>query len=655
MMNFFRRIMKSKVGGYIAVVFLALIAFAFVAGDLSNTSSTGGSLFGGSGAEVARVGKQRVTTADLQDRAQRVFDRLRQDRPELTMAQFLNEGGLREVLDQLIATRALIVYGEQHGMRISKKLVDAEIAGNPAFADATGNFSQSQFQAMLQQQGVPEKALRDDIVGQIIQQQLLASAGAGTRTPAGMVLPYAAMLLEQRTGEMIAIPSAGFAPTTPPSEAQLKAFYAQHPDDFTLPEQRKLRYVLIGRERFDAQANPTDAELAAAYKAKAAQYAAREARDFSQLILPTEKAAKDMAAKAASGTPLADLARTAGLSATRINDASQATLATQTSADIAKAGFAATKGQLIGPMRTPLGWALLRVEDVRTVAGKTMEQARAELTPELKLTKARQLFATFVNDLDGKLGEGTTLAELAKANGLTIVETPFITAQGRAIKDPAYKPDEAVTAMLKQGFSMGQDDDPQIVSVKPDEQAAILAPGETIPAGPPPFAEGRTAAEIAWRLAQGAGKARAVAEQVTAALNKGQPVAEALKAAGGVSTPRQPLSIRRVEINQQGGRIAPPLQALFSLRAGSAKLVPMENNQGFMIVRLEKIAQEDPRTNVPLLQSTSSGLANVLGNEYARQLVTAIEKDLDVSRNAQAIATVEKALREANGGAPAAP
>jgi len=651
-MNFFRRVMKSKVGGFIAVGFLAVIAFAFIAGDINNMANNGGSILGGGG-EVARVGKQSVSVADLQDRTQRVYERLRQQRPELTMAQFLGEGGLREVLDQMLATKALIAYGEKHGIRISKKLVDAEIAGNPAFADVTGNFSQAQFQAMLQQQGVQERALREDIVGGIIQQQILGAAAAGARTPGGMVLPYAAMLLEQRTGEMIAIPSAAFAPTTPPTEAQLKAFYAAHPDDFTLPEQRKLRYMLVSRERFDAQAAPTDAELAAAYKARAAQYAAREARDISQVILPTEKAAKDLAAKASGGRSLDELAREAGLSATHIDGVNQTTLAGQTNAEIGKAGFAAIKGQLIGPIRSPLGWAVLRVEDVRTIAGKTLEQARAELTPELQLTKSRQLFAAFINDIDGKLGEGSTLAELAKANGLTIVETPFITAQGRAIKDPAYKPDEAVTAMLKQGFSMGQDDDPQVVSVKAEEQAAILAPGERIAAGPPPFAEGKTAAEIAWRLAQGAGKAKAVADQVTAALNKGQPVAEALKAAGGVQTPRQPLSVRRLEINQQGGRIPPPLQALFTLRTNSAKLVPMENNQGFMIVRLEKIAQEDPRSNAQLLQSTSAGLANVLGSEYARQLVTAIEKDLAVSRNATAIASVEKALREANGAAPA--
>ncbi len=66
-------------------------------------------------------------------------------------------------------------------------------------------------------------------------------------------------------------------------------------------------------------------------------------------------------------------------------------------------------------------------------------------------------------------------------------------------------------------------------------------------------------------------------------------------------------------------------------------------------MKLDKIVEEDPRSNAQLMQSTRAGLANVLGAEYAAQLVGAIEKDVNVQRNATAIASVEKALREAGG------
>jgi peptidyl-prolyl cis-trans isomerase D len=649
-MQFFRKLIKSKVGGYVALGFLVLMFFGFAAGDITNIS--GLNMLGGpNAAEAAKIGNQTLTVAQLQERTQRVFERVRQDRPEMTIAQFLAEGGLRQVADEMIAIKAMIAYGDKHGMRVSKKLVDAEIAGNAAFADATGAFSQAQFDAMLAQQRVAEKDLREDLAGQIIQQHILATAGAGVRAPARFVPPYAAMLVEQRIGEAIAVPSVDFAPKAAPSEAVLKAFYAANPDEFMLPEQRKIRYVLIDRARFDAQAAPTQADFAQAYKARAAQYAARTVRSFTQLILPTEAQAKAIAAKAASGRPLAELAREIGLSTTAHADFNTAQLAAHTGAEIAKAGFAAAQGALVGPMRSPLGWTLLRVENVRTIAGTSLEQAKVALAPELKLEKGRQLLADFINRLDGRLGNGETLAEIAQAEALTIAETPLVTAEGRSLRDPAFQPDATTIALLKAGFAMGAEDDPQIVAVKPEEIAALLVPGDIVAAGPPPFAQARAAAEIAWRLSEGAKQASRVANQLNAALNKGVPVDAAIAQAGLAKPLRQPLAVRRIELSQQGAKVPPPITALLALRPGSARVVAVDKSQGFLVVRLEKIVADDPTANPSLMQSARAGISNVLGSEYARALVTAIEQELKVARNPAAFAAVEAALRTANGAA----
>ncbi|MBN8819318.1 MAG: SurA N-terminal domain-containing protein [Sphingomonas sp.] len=650
-MNFFRRLLGSKIGGFIAAAFLGVIALAFVIGDM--TGSGGLNVLGPSSGEVARIGKRTLTVNDLQSRTQMVFERLRREQPEMTMDQFLAQGGLRRVVDDLIASRALVEYGEKHGIKISKALVDAQIAANPAFTDATGNFSESVFRQMLAQQRVSEKDLREDIMAQIVQQQLLSPVAAGTRAPEGMVPPYAAMLIEEREGEVIAIPSSIFAPKTPPSDAQLQAYYRANPVQFSVPEQRKLRYAVVDLTRFEAKATPTDAEIAQAYKAKADTYRARQSRDLSQLILTTEAAAKDAAAKAKSGQPLADVARALGLAATRIDGVDQEKLAAQTSADIAKASFAAAKGAVIGPVRSPLGWSVLRVEDIREIAGKTLEQAKAELIPEIRLTKQKQLFSEFLNDIDGKLGEGSSLAELAKANGLTIVETPLILKDGKALRDVAFKADPALTALLPQGFAMSADDDPQVVPIKPDEQAAILAVGEVVPSGPPPFAEVKAGVQVAWALSQGAGKAREVATQLAAEVGKGADPAAVLAKLGVTQAPRQPIKARRADINQQNGKIPPPLEALFTIKAGATKLLPMDNNQGFLVVRLDKIVPKDPNGIPQLLASTRAGLSNVIGGEYARQFLAGVQKELGVTRNQAAIASVEAALRQANGGGAA--
>ncbi|BAK67258.1 putative peptidyl-prolyl cis-trans isomerase [Sphingobium sp. SYK-6] len=648
-MNFFRRILKSKFGGVFAAVFLGLIALAFVSGDLT---SGGMNLFGPSSAEVAKIGGRTITVNDVQTRTQMVFERMRNENPALTMDQFLAEGGLRNVASEMIAMQSLIAYGEKHGMQISKALIDAEIASNPAFVDATGNFSETVFRQMLAQQGIAEKDLREDIIASIVQRQMLAPVSAGARTPASMVPPYAAMLIEERSGEMISIPSAAFAPSTPPGDAELQAYYRSNPGQFTVPEQRKLRYATVNLSRFEAQAAPTEEELAQAYKARSQEFQARQTRDVSQLILATENAARDAAAKAKAGTPLADVARGLGLAATRMDGQDEKALASQTTPEIAKAVYAAAKDAVIGPVRSPLGWAVVRVEDVRAVPGKTLDQARPELTAEIRKSKEQQLFSAFLNDIDGKIGEGLSFAELAKAHNLTMVETPLVLKDGTALRDPAFKADATLAALLDQGFSMSADDDAQVVSVKPDEEAAILAVEDVVAEGPPPFNEVKSAVQVAWGLSKGAERARQLATQLAAELGKGaDPAAVLAKLGLAQQAERQTLSVRRADINnREDGRIPPPLEALFTIKVGATRLLPLENNQGFSVVRLDKITPNDPSQVPQLLASTRAGLSNVLGGEYARQFMVAVQKELGVQRNESALAAVEKALRSANGG-----
>ncbi|WP_443970935.1 SurA N-terminal domain-containing protein [Sphingobium sp. CR28] len=648
-MNIFRRLIGSKLGGVIALLFIGVIALAFILGDINNNNGTGG-LFGPSSGEVARVGKQSLTVAEVQSRAQQIFEQMRQERPNLTMNQFLAEGGLDQTVDAMIAARAIAAYGEKQGFRVSKALIDAEIARIPAFGDATGKFNEAQFRALLAQRGIQEKDLRADIANQIMEQQIITPARLGAFVPETMVGPYARMLIEQRKGEAVAVPSVRFAPKEPPAENVLRAYYNQNQAEFSVPEQRKLRYMLVERSKFEATATPTEAEIAAAYKSRAAQYAARDSRSFTQLIVPTEAAARDLAAKA-KGSSLSAVASAAGLSTSKLSDIDKAGLTGQSNAALANAAFGAAQGALVGPIRAPLGWTLIHVDEIRSVPARSLADVRAELVAELSKTKAAQAFSDDLSAIDGQIGDGATFAEIAKARGLQILETPMITAQGVKLGDPLYKPDETLNAILKQGFAMGTDDDPQIAPVRSDEVAAIVAVAESTPAGPMPFAQARAGVTVAWTLSQGAAKAKAAADALAKAISSGQSVAQAMAATGLTGSQTQPIEARRGDITRGGAQVPPPLAALFTMKAGTAKVLPLDQKRGFVVVRLDSIVQGDPGAAQQLVAPTRSGLKDVFGEEYAQQLAIAARQEVGVTRNAAAIAAIAKALREANGSA----
>ena len=139
MLGIFRRLLRSRVGVIVGLLFLGTVAFAFAAGDLSNIAQGG---LGGTDTTVAKADGEELAATDLQNRVQRVFDSNRQDNPGLDMRAFVSEGGFDAVMEQMIDNVALRAFADKHGIVVSKRLIDAEIARNPAFQDATGKFSQ---------------------------------------------------------------------------------------------------------------------------------------------------------------------------------------------------------------------------------------------------------------------------------------------------------------------------------------------------------------------------------------------------------------------------------------------------------------------------------------------------------------------------------
>ncbi len=646
MLAMFRAMLRSRVGVVIGLLFLALVALAFAAADLSNMTGT---MFAG-GSTVAEADGQELPGAEVQDRVQRVFDSNRRNNPGLTMQTFLAEGGFENVLQQLIDGITLRAFADDQGIVVSKKLVDADIARNPAFQDATGKFSQRNFELLLQAERIRESALRADISDQILRRQVLLPAAAGARAPDAMSSRYAAILLEERRGTFAAVPSEAFISNAPVTPAQLAAYYRENSDQFARPEQRAVRYVIVNRADLAASASPGEAAIAQYYRQNAAQYGATTTRVLKRLVLPSQAAARDLATKAKAGGSLDTLAQQAGLASTTLDPTAQDALAKDVGAAVAGQVFAAKLNDVVGPVRTDLGWTVYQVTDIRSVAGRTLDQVRAEISAALKERQAREAITTLANKLDEAAADGATFDEIASANGLKGQTTPLLTSEPRDLARPDQPIAPELAPVVKAAFAMEQDDDPQIVQIVPDESFALVAVARVQPAGPPSLDAIRADVERAYRLSEAGKRAKAAAAQIEARAKKGMALDEAIKQAG-VSLPQvSRLATVRGELGRDGRPVPAALVALFSMKQGAVRTVPIEGGQGYMVVRLDGITPGDASGNAELVANTRDALANVLGGEYADQFMRAVAKDVGVSRNDAATARVRSNLLGTGGG-----
>lgn len=642
MLAFFRRALSS----WLAVGLLALIMLAFVA---TGVGAPGGSLTGGPSADaVATVGGKPISVNVISERAQTALRQAREQQPALTMPQFLASiGGLNPLVEQSIGATVLSAWAERHGLTASERLIGSEIATFPAFRGATGKFDENAMNALLNQRRMNFNTFHDDVRDELIRRQLLNPIMAGTRAPDGLLRIYAQSLIDKREG-VIGLVAASPAGIAAPTDQQVADYYRGHIARYSLPERHALRYALIGPESVALPA-PTDAEIAAQYKADAAKYAASETRTIQRVVLPNEAAARAFAAALAKGTGFAQAAAGQGLAAADINagTVTKDAFAASDGAEIAAAAFALPSGGTTAPVKSPLGWSIARVEAIKAVPARSLEQVRPEIAAALTKKKADDALSKLVQQLEDAVADGANFNEVVAKHKLQVVTTPPLLPNGTAPGDPNFRPDPTIAALLKATADSSADDAPTVETIDQNGHFALVGVASVVAAAPVPLAQikPRVAEELVFERA--VARAKTQAQSLLAKIKSGQAPAAAFQAAG-MKAP-QPLSLSQIELSRAGADVPAPIRALFRLAPGKADLVQGPNGSWF-VVKLDRIAPGDAKMLPMVIGATRSELQRGLGDEYAQQFANAARVEVKVKRNPAALGKLEQDLRSGNNG-----
>lgn len=643
MLNIFRKGATSKV----MLVILGIGLFAIVATGFG-TDGMGG--LGGAGPATAgdtlvEVADQKITSTEVSDQVDRQLDRLRQSDPSIDLARLFAEGGYETIIDQLVNTRAMLAFGREQGLGASKRMVDAEIASIPAFENLAGQFDQGAFQRALQSERITEQQLREDIASTLIQRQIMVPVVGSPHVPETMAQRYAALLLEQRSGSVGLVSAKSMAGGDAPTDAEINAFYARNQARYAVPERRTVRYALFGADQVAAAAQPSEAEIQAAYREGQAKYGAQETRSLSQVILPSEAEARALSQRLAGGTRLE---QAAGGNLIRLQNQQRAAFERLASAAVANAAFSAAEGTTTQPVRSPLGFHIVRVDAINRKPATPIENVRAELVAQVGERKRQDALAALVTKIEDALGEGASLEEVAQANGLSVVETPAVTATGA---NPAA-PDQALAAelrpLLRPAFELTADEDPLVETLSPT-QFAIMKVGQIIPAAPPALAQIRDRVRADLIRDRASARARQLAQQLADRINRGTAPAQAF-AGAGVPVQSQRISARRIDIARPGQPVPPPLVMMFSLPKGRARILEAPNGAGWFVVHTETTVPGNAAGQPQLVQATRTQFERILGEEYGAQFARAVQTGLEVERNEAKIRSLKQQLQ--SGAAP---
>ncbi len=639
MLGFFRRFSKSPIG----IGIFALILLAFVITLYEGKSGFGGSSLM-SGSSIVSVGGQTVDEAEMTRRAQNQLDGERQRNPAINMSKFLAAGGLEKTIDLTATGRALQLFAEQQGMVASKKLIDGAIASIPAFYGPTGKFDPATFQQVLSQRKLTEAMLRGDFAREALTKALAIPVAGAARVPEGLVQPYASLLLETREGQIAAVPSAAYLPLAAPSDAELHAFYNANIARYTVPQRRVIRFATFSKSRVASGASATDAEIQKLYEADATTYAAREKRSFTQLIVPTQAQANDLLSKVKGGISIADAAKLAQRDAIAVPTTDENAFVQLTGLKVAAAAFAAPLGGFATVERSGLGFHIVKVDTVATVAATPLSAVRAKLAAEITTQKETRAIANFVGEIEDAVGNKATFDDVVKKYGLTATTTPPLTGDGRAADVAGYAAPPEIMTVIAGAFQAEPNDEASVAALPKDAGYVFWKLDRTVPAAPKPLAAVRELVIADVRIDKGSKAAKVAADAIAAAVNAGTPLAQALRKAGVALPAPKPAKARRLDLAQAQGKVPPPLALMFAMAEKRARVLQVGDQQGWYIVYLDKIEHGDARTAPGLIQATQQQLSGAIGDEYVQQFAAAVRAGVGVKKNDAAIARLKANL-----------
>lgn len=642
MLGFFRSITKSRFGVAFALIFLGLIALSFAGADISGARLGGG----GNADRAITVGSVHISASELQKAVTNALDNARADNPTLSMKDFIAQGAMEGVVENLVDRVALMEWAKKSGvgMGVSDLLVDGEIAKMPAFQGADGKFSQASYKALLAQRGIPDTVLRDDLAKGLIARQVLIPAGLGASMPLASAIRYTAILKESREGSIQFIPSSAFAPKQLPSDAELATFYRANAGQYQRQERRTIRYAIFDDAAIKTVAAPSDAEIQTRYKLNAPSFAPSETRSFTQVIVPTEPAAKALAAEIAAGKSIEAAAGAKGLSASKQTAIARAKLESEASQAVAAAVFSGSQGKLAAPAKGALGWYVMRVDSVIQNPGKSLDQARAEIVTAISAEKRRTALSDISAKVEEQFSNGTGLADAAKSIGINLIVTDPLQADGTVPGNPGIKPNADVTPLIQTVFGMEREGQPQVAELQAGARYVIFDVGQIIPAAAPPLAEVRDKVMADFTMARGYGAAKAASDKLLAALKRKVPLADAVKGLDVALPTAEPVSMSRQQLTALQPKVPATLALLFAMAQGTSKPLEVPGKAGWLIVTLNKIVPGEVAPNEPLVAQARAELGAVVGREYVDQLRAAVREAVGVKRNEAAIASVRTQL-----------
>lgn len=613
-----------------AIITAVVVAFALV-GIRSYLGNDGQSF-------VAKVNDTPIPLSDYQSAFQReralrlqIFgDNIR---PALLKEEMLQ----RAALDRLISAELVTQAADDSGFRIANVQLGSQIRQMKEFQN-NGQFDQQLYTRVLVSQGLTEAYFEASLRHDMLARQFINGLTDSVLLTGHDTDRLSNLRKQQRRFGYMVLDTAALVDSIKVDDAAIQKYYDEHAADFNTEAQVSVDYIELSPDSLDVQDTPDEQTLKKMYAEQQAEFSNGEERRASHILIKPEdesdagqKVAEDKALdllrQLRAGADFAELAKANSAdpgSARQGGDLGYFSRGMMVGAFEDKA-FSMNKGEISEPVKTPYGYHIIKLTDIRAGETQSFDEVRDKLAQRYHQEKAEEQYYEVLDLLINLTFENpTTLSLAADELGLKLKTSAMFTRH----RGDGIASDERIREVAFSDDVLEAGNNSEVLTLD-ENHVLVLRIHDRRPASPRPVAE--VSADIAalLRQQQASDQLRQRGEGIVTRLQDGED-AQALARAQG-SEWNMSGFVDRIE----GSIDKDVLQQIFRMQRPAAD-TPMTAgstlpNGDYIIATLYAVRDGKPdEVDAKQRESIAQSRQRGLGQEIGAKIIDSLKQRADV-------------------------
>lgn len=364
------------------------------------------------------------------------------------------------VLERLIQQRLLQREAVNNGFVVLDSLLVKTIREIPAF-QKDSKFSKQQYEELLKAQGLTPKVFESRVRQELLLQQLLDGYSEYGFAPKAVAERIKYLSEVKREINQYQIDPEQFIAEVTPDEESIAAYYEKHKDNFDLPEQVRVEYVVLSLDAVAKNETVSDEAVDAYFSEHKDEFGQPEERKASHILiaLTAESSEEDkQSAREKAQQILEQIQRDPEQFSSLAQEYSNDPGSASQGGDLGFFGrgvmvkpfedkiFSMQINEVSDIVETDFGLHIIKLTDIKEARQQRLEDVREQIETQLKLQMMASTFGEIAEDFRNVVYEqGDDLQAVAKKFELTLEHSDWIS---RNVIEPSILANDKLISAL---------------------------------------------------------------------------------------------------------------------------------------------------------------------------------------------------------------